>query len=104
MTGRRPPPRYVPTLTEVVQPPAPTATEPEGAAEAAALAQEEVVRRVLQHVDAMLERRLRERIAALVTEQAQALALLLRGEIEASVRQAVAEAFEQEFGRRPGGK
>ncbi|MHB1124750.1 MAG: hypothetical protein ACYC0T_18820 [Ramlibacter sp.] len=98
MTGRRPPPRYVPTLTEVVQPPAPSASEPAGATQAAALAQEEVVRRVLQRVDAMLERRLRERVAAVVMEQTQALAPLLRDEIEALVRQAVAEAFEQVMG------
>lgn len=103
MTGRRPPPRYVPTLTEVVQPPVLPGAGPTAAAEAGALAQEEVVRRVLQRVDAMLERRLGERIAAVVIEQTQALAPLLQGEIEASVRQAVAEAFEHEFGRRPGG-
>ncbi|NKE64505.1 hypothetical protein RAMLITH_01615 [Ramlibacter sp. RBP-2] len=102
MTGRRPP-RYVPTLTEVVPPPASPASDPGGGGEAAAMAQEEVVRRVLQRVDAMLERRLRERVAAVVMEQTQALAPLLQAEIEASVRQAVAEAFEQEFGRRPGG-
>ena len=98
MTGRRPPPRYVPTLTEVVQPPAAPGSAPAGPAEAAALAQEEVVRRVLQRVDAILERRLRERVAAVVMEQTQALAPLLRDEIEASVRQAVAEAFEQVMG------
>ncbi len=102
MTGRRPPPRYVPTLTEVVQPPAASrtpATEP--AAPPTAVAQEEIVRRVLQRLDAVLERRLRERIAAAVIEQTQSLMPLLRGEIEASVRQAVAEAFEQESGHPP---
>lgn len=103
MTGRRTPPRHVPTLTEVVQPPASPGSGPDGAAEAAARAQEEVVRRVLQRVDAMLERRLRERVAAVVMEQTQALAPRLRDEIEASVRQAVVEAFEQELGRGPGG-
>jgi hypothetical protein len=101
VTARRPPPRHVPTLTEVVQPPAPAGTGPAGATDAGALAQEEVVRRILQRVDAMLERRLRERIAAVVHEQTQSLAPLLRAEIEASVRQAVAEAFEQEFGHPP---
>lgn len=103
MTGRRPPPRSVPTLTEVVQPPASAGSEPAGAAEAAALAQEEVVRRVLQRVEAMLEHRLRERIAAVVSEQTQALAPVLRDEIGAFLRQAVAEALEQEFGGGPGG-
>lgn len=100
MTGRRQPPRYVPTLTEVVATPAPAGVEPAGATGTAALA-EEVVRRVLQRVDAMLERRLRESVAAVVIEQTQALAPRLQGEIEACVRQAVADAFEQEFGRPP---
>jgi len=103
MTGRRPPPRSVPTLTEVVQPPVSAGSEPAGASEAAATAQEEIVRRVVERVDAMLERRLPERIAALVIEQTQALAPVLREEIGAFLRQAVAEALEQEFGRRPGG-
>ena len=101
MSDRRPPPRYVPTLTEVVRPPDAPGTE--AAPAAAALAQEEVVRRVLQRVDAMLERRLRERIAAVVIEQTQALAPLLQGEVESCVRQAVAEAFEQVMGGTPPG-
>lgn len=99
MTGRRPPPRYVPTLTEVVQPTAASGTPASAATAAPAVAQEELVRRVLQRVDEMLERRLRERIAAVVIEQAHSLAPLLRDEIEACVRQAVAEAFDEEFGR-----
>lgn len=99
MNDRRPPPRFVPTLTEVVPPTASSATGSATEPAAPGVAQEELVRRVLQRVDAMLERRLRERIAAVVIEQTQALAPLLRDEIEASVRQAVAEAFEQEFGR-----
>ena len=103
MTGWRPPPRSVPTLTEVVQPPVSAGSEPAGAAEASATAQEEVVRRVVERLEAMLEHRLRERIAALVIEQAQALAPVLRDEIGAFLRQAVAEALEQEFGGRPGG-
>lgn len=93
---RRPTHRHVPTLTEVVRPAAPGAPE---AAAAPAISQEEVVRQVMQRVDAMLERRLREAIAAAVVEQAQALAPLLRGEIESFVRQAVDEALQQETGR-----
>lgn len=100
---RRPTHRHVPTLTEVVQPAAPAAPEA-AAAPAPAISQEEVVRQVMQRVDAMLERRLREAIAAAVVEQAQALAPLLRGEIESSVRQAVAEALEPDTGRAPPGR
>lgn len=97
MSSRRPPPRYVPTLTEVVPPPPGPPAGAAPAAQAPAVSQEEVVRRVLQRTDALLEQRLRERIAAVVIEQTQALAPLLQGEIEACVRQAVAEAFDQDF-------
>lgn len=92
------PPRFVPTLTEVVQP----ATAPvENAPAAPAITQDELVRRVLQHVDAALDRRLREALAAVIIEQTRALGPILQAEIEALVRQAVAEAFEQEFSRTP---
>ena len=99
MNGRRPPPRYVPTLTEVVPPTTPAATEAAATPAARGVTQEQIVRRVLQRVDAMLERRLREAIATVVVEQTQALAPLLRDEVEACVRQAVAEAFDEELGR-----
>jgi uncharacterized protein (DUF4415 family) len=97
MAGRVPP-RFVPTLTEVVRPAA-------GAAEAAAAAppmdQEQIVQRVMQRVDASLERRLREALAAAIVEHTRTLGPLLQGEIEAVVRQVVAQAFEDEFGRTP---
>ena len=99
MNGRRPPPRYVPTLTEVVAPAAPADPGAATAPAALAVTQEEIVRRVLQRGHAMLERRLREAIATVVVEQTQALAPLLRDEVEACVRQAVAEAFDEELGR-----
>jgi hypothetical protein len=87
----RTPPRYVPTLTEVVKP----AAEAPPAADAAAL-QEDLVRRVLQRVDLTLERRLREAIAATVLEQTRSIVPLLRDEIEAVVRETVANAFADE--------
>lgn len=88
----RTPPRYVPTLTEVVKP----ATQARPAEDPAVL-QEELVRRVLQRVDLMLERRLREAIAATVLEQTRSIAPLLRDEIEAVVRETVANAFAGEL-------
>lgn len=87
----RNPPRYVPTLTEVVKPAA------QARPAEAALLQEELVNRVLQRVDLTLERRLREAIAATVLEQTRSIAPLLRDEIEAVVRETVANAFADEL-------
>jgi hypothetical protein len=95
----RTPPRYVPTLTEVV---ASGAQASPG--RAAAVSQEQLIQRVMQRVDLMLERRLREAVAAAVIEQTRAIGPLLREEIEAVVRETVAQAFEQELppDARPG--
>ncbi|GAC1525174.1 MAG: hypothetical protein NVS2B4_00950 [Ramlibacter sp.] len=89
--AHRPPPRFVPTLTEVVQ----------GVSTSAGIdriAQEQLVHRVMQRVDLMLDRRLREAIAGVVLEHSRQLAPALRGEIEAAVAAAVAEAIAEELG------
>lgn len=91
MPGRTPP-RYVPTLTEVVKTPAVP-----GPAAAAGLSQEQLVARVMQRVDLALERRLREAIAATLLEQTRSIAPLLRDEIESVVRETVAHAFAEEI-------
>jgi hypothetical protein len=93
----RTPPRFVPTLTEVVKGAAAVAPDQPS------LSQEQLVQRVMQRVDLTLERRLREAIAAKVLEHTRALAPALRDEIEAVVRQAVAQAFEEEAAQ-PGKK
>jgi hypothetical protein len=102
------PPRFVPTLTEVIRPlPAsPPAPENAGAAlvtpapakalAASADVQEQMVQRVLQRVDLVLERRLREVVGQLILEHTQTLTPRLREEIEAVVRQSVNQAFESE--------
>ena len=90
MPGRTPP-RYVPTLTEVVKSP-PVQT----GAGSAALTQEQLIHRVMQRVDLALERRLREAIAAAVLEQTRSLGPLVRDEIESVVRETVAQAFADE--------
>jgi uncharacterized protein (DUF4415 family) len=92
------PPRFVPTLTEVVRPAAGGA---ETAPPAPAVSQEQIVQRVMQRVDASLERRLREALAAAIVEHTRTLGPIVQDEIEAVVRQAVADAFEGEFGRTP---
>jgi hypothetical protein len=95
--ANRTPPRYVPTLTEVVQSgPVPLAPTP-------ALSQEQLAQRVLQRVDLVLERRLREAIAGVVLEQTSALVPLLRERLETVVREAVAEAVAEEMQARQRG-
>jgi hypothetical protein len=93
----RTPPRYVPTLTHVVAPGAQPGPPEEAPRTAPALSQEQLVERLMRRVDITLERRLREAIAATVIEQTRSLGPILRDEIEAVVRQAVAEAFQEEL-------
>ena len=85
-------PRFIPTLTEVV--------------DAAGLIRksvplapdsEEIAQAVMQQIQALIERRLSEEIDAMVralmAEQLPSLRLRLRQELELSVRQAVLEAI-----------
>ena len=94
------PPRFVPTLTEIVQPPLESSAGPDGPESSAVdlqRFQEQMVHRVMQRVDLTLERLLRETVGRLVLEHTQALAPSLRDEIEIVVRQSVNLAFEQEL-------
>jgi len=91
---KRTPPRYVPTLTEVVGP-AGDARPALGSG----ISQDQIIRRVMQRIDLTLERRLREAIAATVLEQTRSIAPMLREEIEAVVREIVSEAFAEELAR-----
>lgn len=85
-------PRFLPTLTEVVQVPGSA-----GAPAKAAPDLEDVVQFVLQRVDPVLQRRLDEEaeamVRALMTEQLPILRLRLREELLLVVRQAVSEAM-----------
>ncbi len=56
----------------------------------------------MERVDLELEKRLREAIATIVIEETRSLGPLLRDEIEATVRDAVADAFAAELA--PAGK
>ena len=96
------PPRFVPTLTEVVhQSPitvqAPSLDQAAGASAFPAELEVQMVQRVLQRVDLILERRLREAVGQMLLEHTQSLAPRLREEIEKVVRQSVRQAFEQEI-------
>ena len=94
------PPRFVPTLTEVVRSVQPTLTahgSQGNALGAHAELENHLVQRVLQRVDLILERRLREAVGQIIAEHAGQLTAELRMEIEAVVRQSVSQAFSQEL-------
>ncbi|AGU49923.1 hypothetical protein VAPA_1c28270 [Variovorax paradoxus B4] len=123
----RTPPRFVPTLTTVLDLPA----EPPGAAEAATPAsapapavdpaeavalpqaeqrseaeivrlEEQLLHRVLQRVDLSLEERLSDTVSAAVQQQLDAMVPRLREEIEAVLRALVIEAMAAELSENTG--
>lgn len=108
----RNPPRFVPTLTEVVPdasavplPPALEAAPTPAPTPAPVLPQlvipdgfeEMLVHRVMQRVDVGLEQRLRDAIATVVQEQTRSVLPRLREEVESVVRQVVYEAVADEL-------
>ena len=96
LMSSRTPPRYVPTLTEVVQANARAA----GRRRLPTCRQEQLIARVMQRVDLTLERRLREAIASTVLEQTRSIAPLLRDEIESAVRQSRVAGLRRRTGGR----
>lgn len=101
------PPRFVPTLTEVVssrplaqRSPASETPSDLGLAQPVGLSQDELVRQVLLKIEVTLERRLREIVGQIVLEQSQALLPALRLEIEALVRDTAAQLIQQEASTR----
>lgn len=106
MSSAPTPPRFVPTLTEVVYPVSvtgfPDAIAPNTASTSnpdAPLQQleDQVLHRVMQRVDLVLERRLREAVSQLILTHTQALGPRLREEIELVVRESVSQAIAQEL-------
>ena len=93
------PPRFVPTLTEIVQPcPLPKTPLSAGISVPLADDHEAMIQRILQRVDLELEARLGDIVRELVLAQTQALTPMLREEIERLVRESVGQAFAQESG------
>jgi hypothetical protein len=90
----RPPPRYVPTLTEVVSGAAAPQPSP-------GLNQEQIVHRIMQRIDLTLDRRLREAIATVVLEQTRTMGPLLREQVEIVVKQTVSQALAEELNPPP---
>ena len=120
-TPPRIPPRFVPTLTEVVGSapsvatvPARTASAPERLAVAAPAPvvqasgaspeglDAEIMHAVMQRVDALLEQRLQAVVAASVEAQLPQIAARLRSGVETALRRTVAEALADELQRRTG--
>ena len=89
----RQPPSFVPTLTEVVDGQSNLAPVPVRSL------QDELVQRVMQRVDLVLERRVREAVATVIVQQTQGLLPQLRAEIEAAVMSSVLDALAQPPGR-----
>jgi len=105
-------PRFVPTLTEVVQvavPPVvspPRAPEypspdpvaaPDTTASGGGAPNEIDIHRIMQRVDLSLEARLRAAVLRVVSEQVEAMGPQLRDEIELAVRDAVSQAVAEEL-------
>lgn len=123
MSGRTPP-RFVPTLTTVLEVPAESVpasqpvSEPVVAADpsqAVALGpqallseadafrvEEHLLHRVLQRVDLSLEERLSDTVSAAVQQQLDSMIPRLRDEIETVLRELVSEALAQELSDTPG--
>ena len=92
------PPRFIPTLTEVVPPDVfpdliVDAVKPASHTDLEA----QIVNRVMQRVELVFERRLREAVGQLILTHTQTLSLRLREEIEAVVRESVSQAIAQEL-------
>ena len=88
------PPKFVPTLTEVVQMPAVHSAldqTPESLSDST-----ELTLRLLQRVDVLLERRIRAAVSSAVAVHTAALIGELRPIIEQAVQEAVGDALAQE--------
>ena len=120
MTMRPTPPTRVPTLTEVVAIPEAPATAPATGpttvpsplappgpvAAARPLEEDELVQRVLadvqRQVELMLEIKLREALAPVLTRATDALMREARNELASTLREVVARAVAQEIARHRG--
>jgi hypothetical protein len=95
-------PRFVPTLTDVVHPVNASSPFNPKPAEAevqynAAQLEDQLIHRVMQRVDLILEKRLREAVAQVILSHTQALEPHLHEEIERVVRESVRQALAQEL-------
>ena len=101
MNNASSPPRFVPTLTDVVQMTGQALQVNTWQASDSQL-EDQIVHRVMQRVDLVLERRLREAVAQVILTHTQSLGPRLREEIELVVRESVIQAVAQELPQQPG--
>lgn len=97
------PPRFVPTLTDVVARPHSAYTVLNGGAftpDHAVLSEEQLTKRIMQRLDVVLERRLREAVGKVILEHTQELVPRLREEIESLVKESIVQALAQESPQR----
>lgn len=129
VSNLRVPPRFVPTLTAVLEVPADPAVEeafvedsalpsipvvavdladavairPEQLSDADAFRlEEQLLHRVLQRVDLQLEERLSDAVSAAVQHQLDEMVPRLRGEIESVLRSLIVEALARELSENTG--
>ena len=88
-------PRFLPTLTEVVHPPAGAAPLP--AAPPPLVDPQAILERVRTDVDRVLQTHLEATVANAMLDQVAVIVARIREEIEPMVRQAVAEAVAAEL-------
>jgi hypothetical protein len=96
MNNTSAPPRFVPTLTDVVQASV-QYSHGNVVPQAENQLEDQIVHRVMQRVDLMLERRLREAVSQVILSHTQAMGPRLREEIELVVRESVMQAVAQEL-------
>jgi FixJ family two-component response regulator len=90
------PPRFIPTLTEVVQMPSTTAVH-NRAAEVPALDSEAIISSVMQRIDETLDSRLQSAAQNIVRQHLNALVPLIEEEIQRVVREVVNDAVAAEL-------
>ena len=94
-------PRFLPTLTEVVQAPVQARPAPESAMPPQTVAEEvAIAESVRAQVEAEMEGLFRDAVAAALSEQVDLIAARLREEIEPMLRQAVADMVANEIAAR----
>lgn len=99
MSGLQVPPRFVPTLTEVVHAPRLPETrvvEANKASAACSGPEDAMVQAVLRRLELILELHVQEAVAKLVRDHTQTLAAHLREETAHVVRKCVLRAIEEE--------
>ena len=94
-------PRFLPTLTEVVQaPPQRRSAQVNAAPPKPGVDELAIAQTVLGQIEAEMESLFRDTVAAALLEQVDAIAARLRGEIEPVLRQAVADMVAHEIAAR----